>query len=317
MDYILNELSIGQVENIHEARSLLEDFVKTCIKAKNDLSLDVLRIPESIGSLFNLQLTTDYPLSKWLHDHEVNYDIRQKLYQIIAYPPLLKKEDIEELDIFNSSCFYYDSSESMGLGVAFLFQSLAVSFLLGSRWDTDHVFINHQYFDEEVNVISSTERVLHSSKESHIATHLPHFNDLRRSYISKCSDIWDHREELFPNLIFCGKTNKQLKKGISSRYVHQIYDRLSALNKYINSWKTGEFDLSDFVKNYNIDCSNESDCTLNLYGDQRRFSIPGKGSVLFSLHIKTGDLRLHFYPEAATRKVFIGYIGNHLDTCTG
>ena len=57
MDYIFNELSIQEVDNIHTARSILTDFVKTCTKVQSSLSLKTLRIPESIGNLYNVFLT--------------------------------------------------------------------------------------------------------------------------------------------------------------------------------------------------------------------------------------------------------------------
>jgi hypothetical protein len=317
MDYLLNELSITKVDTIHEARSLLEDFVKTCVKAKNDLLLDTLRVPESTGSLFNIILVENYPLSKWCHDQEVDHDIKQKFYQIVAYPPLLRPEEINELDINNTSVFYYNSVESKGLGVAFLLQTLAVSLLTETYWDTENITIIHETFDEKENIISSSKTIKHGSKTNHLDSHVQYFNDLRRSLISKCSDIWNNREDLFPNLIFCGKTPKQLNTGISSKYVHQIYDRLLTLNQYLDSWQTGDFNLTDFVMNNNVDCNYESASTLRLYGDQRRFKIPHRGSEIFSLHIETGDLRFHFYPESSTKKAYIGYIGSHLDTCSG
>lgn len=315
MDYIFNELSIKEVDNIHTARNILTDFVKTCSKVQSTLSFETLRIPESIGSLYNVFLTKDYPVSKWCHDHEIDHDIRQKFYLIIANPPLLNNDEITELDTFETSYFNYNTHESKGLGVAFLLETLAVSFLTENCWDTNNITLNHEYFEENDKVVSNLINVKHGSKIGHIDTHVEYFNEKRRSFISKCSEIWHQRETIFPNLIFCGKTQKQLTKGLSSRYVHQIYDRLLSLNEYIKTWQTGEFDVSDLVTNQNIKCSTESECTLRLYGDQRRFSIPGKGTELFTLHIKTGDLRFYFYPDSLTRKAYIGYIGSHLNTC--
>lgn len=317
MDYILNELSLNQVDTKYEARSLLENFVKTCIKAKNDLFLDTLRIDESVGSLFHILVTKDYPISKWVKDIEVDYDLRQKFYQIVSQSPLLKKEEKNELDIFSLSVFKHDGIEAEGLGVAYLLETLAVSLIDIGVWNNNILSISHDYFDEDENIISENRNVVHSSKDQHVATHIEYFNDLRSSLLSKCSDIWLNKGELFPNLIFCGKTKKQLLNGISSKYVFQIFDRLKALNEYTNSWKTGDFSIVDFKRNYNVDCSGETDCTLNIYGDQRRFSIQGIGSRIFDLHIKTGNLRFHFFPESSTKKVYIGYIGPHLDTCKG
>ena len=49
------------------------------------------------------------------------------------------------------------------------------------------------------------------------------------------------------------------------------------------------------------------------YYNKRVFSMPDGRRVCFELHIKTsGNLRIHLYPEA--NKIYIGYIGKHLDT---
>jgi hypothetical protein len=317
MDYIFNELSIKEVDNIHSARSILEDFVKTCAKAQKTLSLSTLRIPETIGSLYNIVLAKDYPVAKWCHDQEIDHDIRQMFYVIVANPPLLKDEEINELDTFNSSYFSFNGKESKGLGVAHLLQTLAVSLATDDCWDTDKIILVHDYFDSNYDVVSKSVDINNAAKLGHIDSHVDYFIEKRKALISKCSEIWNQRETVFPNLIFCGKTHKQLTKGLGSRYVYQIYDRLKSLNEYLNTWKTGNFDISDFTTQQNLTCSPESDCTLRLYGDQRRFSIPGKGTELFTLHIKTGDLRFYFLPDIVTRKAYIGYIGVHLDTCTG
>ena len=317
MDYIFNELSIKEVDNIHTARNILTDFVKTCSKAQITLSLNTLRIPETIGSLYNIVLTKDYPVAKWCHDQEIDHDIRQKFYAIVANPPLLKDEEINELDIFDSSSFTFNGQKSKGLGVSHLLQTLAVSFATDNCWNTDNIVLLHEFIDNNYEIVTKSVDILHGSKIGHIDNHVDYFSERRKALITKCSEIWNQRETIFPNLIFCGKTNKQLTKGLGSRFVYQIYDRLKSLNEYLNTWKTGNFDIADFKAQQNITCSSESDCTLRLYGDQRRFSIPGKGTELYTLHIKTGDLRFYFLPDIETRKAYIGYIGVHLDICTG
>lgn len=113
-----------------------------------------------------------------------------------------------------------------------------------------------------------------------------------------------------------GKTKKNLQKGLSSAYVYQIYDRLMVLNDFAENWENGEFNLEEFKSNNNIVCSPESQSTINLYGEQRTFSIPHVGSKVFTLHIKTGDLRFHFFPDNNTKMIYVGYIGPHLNIAT-
>ena len=43
---------------------------------------------------------------------------------------------------------------------------------------------------------------------------------------------------------------------------------------------------------------------------ERMFKLPNGRTECFELHIKTGNLRFHFFPE--NLKIYIGYIGVHL-----
>lgn len=317
MDYILNDLSITQTKTKDKAKTNIFGFVNTCITAKSELSFKTLRVPESIGSLYNLVLCDEYLVSKWLHDPEVDFDIREKFRQIITTHPFIKDTEIKELDTFNTTYFYFQNQEAKGLGAAYILQTLCISFPSDTMWNTNKISIVHEQIDETGNIIKPKVIAVHGSKSEHLLSHKQYFNDLRNSFLLKCIDIWNNRIEYFPNLIFCGVTKKQLLRGIGSRYVHQIYNRLSTLNEYLNNWKEGEFNYSDFKKKHNIDCSPESNPTMRLYGDQRKFRLNDGSKEYFSLHIKTGDLRIYFLPDKKTYKAYIGYIGNHLDTVTG
>ena len=94
----------------------------------------------------------------------------------------------------------------------------------------------------------------------------------------------------------------------------QIINRLKSLNDYAEHWKTGDFSYEDVNATTDLRISPESNNTIKNYGSLRRFTIPNQGKKLFDLHIKTGNLRFHFYPDNNNRKIYIGYIGKHLRT---
>src|SRR5690606_568945 len=106
----------------------------------------------------------------------------------------------------------------------------------------------------------------------------------------------------------------QLNKIGISKSLSQIIDRLRELNNYAKGWQSGngDFNYKDAIEKTSLRISPESDSTIRKFGTQRKFSIPDQGKELFDLHIKTGDLRFHFYPDNLNRKVYIGYIGKHL-----
>ena len=127
-------------------------------------------------------------------------------------------------------------------------------------------------------------------------------------------NLWKKKSKLFPNLILCGEVKNQIELIGQSGYFNQIVDRLKEFNLAISNWKTGNFSYKNINANYALRISPESDKTMDKYGNERICQLPNGGTDYFELHIKTGDLRFHFLPNNASRKVYVGYIGPHLST---
>lgn len=125
-------------------------------------------------------------------------------------------------------------------------------------------------------------------------------------------NLWAKRSELFPNLILCGQVENQIRNVGNSAHFNQILTRLVSFNEAVSEWKNGDFSYRQINQNYSLRISPESKQTMNNHESERRFRMPNGGTKTFELHIKTGDLRFHFYPDNASLKVYIGYIGPHL-----
>lgn len=126
--------------------------------------------------------------------------------------------------------------------------------------------------------------------------------------------FWERREQLFTNIILCPSVQNDLKK-IGSTYLNQIKDKLMALDNYVaNHWKRDNFKYTDANEKSSLNITPESKKTMEKekYYNQRVFKLPDGRSQCCELHIKTGNLRFHFFPENC--KIYIGYIGKHLDT---
>lgn len=122
------------------------------------------------------------------------------------------------------------------------------------------------------------------------------------------SEIWEKREEIFPNLIFCGDTQKQLEGfGINDKELRTIFEKLNSLDSYLSSNDQLNFD------DLNFQISPESSSTMQQYGNLRQFRLPNGTTEIFTLHIKLPNLRIHIFPNNKG-KCFIGYIGKHLPT---
>lgn len=122
------------------------------------------------------------------------------------------------------------------------------------------------------------------------------------------TEIWKEREELFPNLIFCGDTQKQLEDfGINDKELRTIFEKLNVLDNYLANNEQLNFD------NLNFEISPESTSTMQQYGSLRQFRLPNGTTETFTLHIKLSNLRIHIFPNNKG-KCYIGYIGKHLPT---
>jgi len=126
--------------------------------------------------------------------------------------------------------------------------------------------------------------------------------------------LWERKEKLFSRLILCPRVEGDLEK-IGAKYLDQIVNRLIALDKFAQKqWFDGEFDYREANEMTSLRISPESKETMKQkkLKDMRMFKTPDGTTKCFDLHIKTGELRFHFYPE--NKKIFIGYIGKHLPT---
>ncbi len=130
-------------------------------------------------------------------------------------------------------------------------------------------------------------------------------------------EIWDNREKLFPHLILCGQVEQQLRNIGESPILKQIISRLKMFDYAAAKWTEGEFSYKKVNKNYPLRISPETDNTMAKYGNERRFKLPNGEKKDFILHIKTGILRFHFFADNTEKKIYIGYIGSHLNTISG
>ena len=128
-------------------------------------------------------------------------------------------------------------------------------------------------------------------------------------------NLWVKRRKLFPHLTLCGEVENQLLLIGASPQFNQIVERLVEFDNAVKNWKTGSFSYKEINKTYALRISPESDSTISKFGNERLFRLPGSNMrEYFFLHIKTGELRFHFYPDNVTKKVYVGYIGPHLST---
>lgn len=101
------------------------------------------------------------------------------------------------------------------------------------------------------------------------------------------------------------------------KFIRQIFETLLILDDYIQTtWTNGVFNEREIATKTSLNISDESTTVKQnpIYSRKRYFRIPGIGSQYCFIHIKTGALRLHIYPDNDNKKVYVPYIGVHLPT---
>jgi hypothetical protein len=194
--------------------------------------------------------------------------------------------------------------------------SIALSFLSIEFWDRAKIEnLTHYFLKEDGRDSDEFVDVRHVSRPDHIQTHVQWLEEKKVQSLEASRDLWNRREEFFPNLILCGSVEQQLTTtfGIRSRYFNQLIDRLKKLDTFAREWTTGSFSDKK-LKEYGLNVSGETEYTMKKYGRERRFRLPGGGRAYFEKHIKTGELRFHFLPDEENHRIYVGYIGPHLRT---
>lgn len=346
MDFLIfNELSYP-FKDRYEANAGIKTFIKT-FAAASRLGLTQLRLHKNIGeNLYNLELAPGYYVSHWLHTHtfkhklvkgksthretvesdQLNDDLRERFKDILTSSPMITDYEPIEKETNDRSAFEIfiregkgELKKAEGLGAAFLLDTIALSFLSIAFWDTHKIKkLKHYFIKEDGSDVTDFVEVRHASRPEHIEHHAEWLEKKRRECLEASRDLWERRDEFFPHLVLCGSVEQQLTTnvGIRSKYFNQIMDRLKCLDAFARDWTTGSFRDKE-IKRYGLNVSGESEQTMRKYGRERRFRLPHGGKEFFEKHIKTGDLRFHFYADEENHRIYVGYIGPHLRTVTG
>lgn len=307
LEMVFNELSLRTpATDIPTARKLMSDFIKTVLTATNQGVKKVIRTEYDLN---NILLAPNYPLIRWRNDNEVQREERSFFRTLTSKAPFLI--DITDLDIENSvnlSEFKHQGEQASGLGHAFLLDALAMSVKSEPRWDCSRLELAVRRLDENAGIIDEIVEIIHASSSNHVHENLVWIRNRIRTKVINGLDLWNRKEELFPSLIFCDDVGKQMQSIVPGNpMLRQIVKRLSELEVYCKSWKTGAFNAD------HLPCkvSPESETRLQQFEQELTFRCPDGVKRVFSLHVRMtpGAWRLHFSTESGPGKIIIGYIG--------
>ncbi len=308
IEMVFNELSaLPQpiTNNIHTARQWMSTFIQTTVSAT--AKFKVKRVLRFEPEFFNMLLAPDYSLSIWLNDKQVDREEKRRWTSLqTKYPILVGFEETKTENQYLLSNFSYQGNPVYGLGIAYLLDALALSINSDQQWDTCQLAIQ----------TPQTVIVHHASQPNHLQENSNWIEEHLRQSVCDGTDLWNRRQELFPNLVFCQSVEKQLRVLQSGNpLLHPVVKQLFEFERYCQDWTDNKFDKTKILGH----CSGESESTLNKYGETRTFLCPDGQWRLFELHAKLGlnAWRIHFLPQPESHTIIIGYIGSHLLTATG
>jgi len=310
LEMVFNELSIDTpAENIQEARKWMADFIDTIRSASVAGVNRVLRTHIDVN---NTLLALEYPLARWRNDGDVDLEARRYFRSLISqYPPL---DDLPEIkNDMLAQDFFCQSRQSYGFGIAYLLESLSISLPSSTDWDAYMIDIQTQWLDDCGDLVSQGAQIPHASNSFHIDELAGWIEDRLKSGVQNGEDLWNRREELFPDLIFCNHVEKQiLHLQSGDPLFRQIVKRLFELQTYCSAWHEGAF-ASDPLP---FKATVESEPTLQKYHKERTFTCQDENEIIFSWHgrMTPGAWRIYFDPTIGPGMMQIGYIGPKLPT---
>ncbi len=307
LEMILNELSLQPADSVHAARQTMATFVQT---VRSATSHQVSRIIRTQAGIFEIGLAANYPLRRWLNDPIVDIEARRYVKALTTRAPYW--DGLPELDeAVREHEFCYHGRLALGIGVAYLLDSLAVSLLSEECWNAPKLNLDMLALSEDGEIDADTVWVVHASQPLHVEEHNAWIRERLRGDVRDGRDLWHRRVDLFPSLQFCGAVSSQLM-SLDSMMLQPVVRRLFEFQGYCRDWIDGNFNPATLPTK----ATPESQATLEQFGRERAFLCPDGQERIFSWHVRLTPhaWRICFYPEPETRTMIVGYIGPHLPT---
>jgi hypothetical protein len=196
------------------------------------------------------------------------------------------------------------------------FARIVLPRLLQRIKDVDNEITSLEDFDKDYNLYNAFYGVSFTKiiPKERCITNKEEYAEFRNRNLCDITPatLWERKELLFKKIILCGEVKDNLH-DIGGTYLKQIFKQLIELDEYISKyWTKNRFNYRDVCLKTSLTISPESSRTMKNehLKKERMFSLPDGRVECFELHIKTGNLRFHFYPEDTI--IYIGYIGKHL-----
>ncbi len=313
MDQIFNELSLsGEHDEKLNALKALHDVYRA---SQVLVSVGFSRSIRTTMDFRQRELAKGYTCNDWINDKSAPQQYRELRSAMLSQ--LSKSPYVEELcathDISTLHEYTIDTMPCLGLGLANIWGVPALSLAGSKRFQAYSVEIVKTTLEESGDIFLKTRHLIELIKN------IDDVERLRRSLHDKLypilsgSDIVKNASNIFKYIVFSETAEKQLhdfQKG--HVYIGKLKKIIQELNQEIQISTNTAFNPStlDYA-------SSESETVRKSpkLSQQRTFMFPDGNSRLCLAHVRIDDFyRMHLFPDLINKKIYIGYIGKHLET---
>lgn len=318
---VLNHHSLPFACKEDADKGLLDFFnvLKVCRMA----GLRILLLDEDQDkSLMGLELVNGYFVRNW-------FASASKVTELIDWCRFLRSLEtkqplfeIADIELVNDTVEVGLPGETLGKPVllaAFYFETFLASFTALSAWQNSHVEV--WVFELDTMPDQRGETVLNLANEASLKTHGEELKNRRNVLLNDAKCIWLQRSDLFPHLTLLANQIGTSLQSWSARkdVLLKARDALNMLELFCAKWLVGEYVeyRHEYLRNLGLaaEVSGESESVNkdSKKKKERMFWLEDGRQVYCENHVKLPDgFRMHFYPDAEEKRIYVAYLGSHL-----
>ncbi|HBC3490008.1 TPA: hypothetical protein KDY92_002055 [Vibrio alginolyticus] len=318
---VLNHHSLPFASKEDADNGLLAFF--NVLKVCRTAGLKILLVDEGQDkSLMGLELSKGYYVRNWFASASKVAELTdwcRFLKSLETKQPLFETVDIESVGDTVEVGLPEEGSGKPVLLAAFYFETFLASFTALAAWANSHIKV--WVLDLDATPEQRDEALLNLSDSASLGVHGDELKQRRNALLSSAKDIWLQRADLFPHLTLLPNQIGTSLQGWSARQdvLLKARDALNVLESFSDKWLAGEYVeyRHEYLRDLGLaaEVSGESDSVANdpKKKKERMFWLDDGRQVYCENHIKLPDgYRLHFYADAANKRVYVAYLGPHL-----
>jgi hypothetical protein len=248
----------------------------------------------SAVKLKELELSPGYYLAEWAR-HPSNLDMWRWIRRLQNRAPF---SDVLPDGVGAGVDYFHENRAAEALGAAHMLSGMSVSLLVDAAWDAPWVRVDRNHLAEDPNgepvLIEDSVEVRNAATLNHTAIHMEWIKQVGILELRHGFEIWQSRENLYPNLLFLPRTEQQLA-NLRSDWVIPAAQELRRVDHALACWDPQQ--TREPVWRSHITPEGETRKRLcrfkDLDGIERLFDLhgrftPGHGRVYFRLAPQQG-----------------------------